>query len=181
MKWHGSWVNGTFIVVVNSNKTIEVQCNIFDITVTAVEVEQGPVLQNVNVTVYNSTNNVIRTGVTDSDGKVYLANVPNSTLTLTAYDDGSSQNVIANVTRTITTENQEETVVCDQNSVLASQGWGIVVDNNVSSLNFVPLPAIGILEFLRINKRCLKERVKTIRSKRSKEGKEVKTKNESSR
>jgi len=169
VKWHGSWVNGTFLVVVNSDKTIDIQSNIFDITVTAVEGEQSAVLQNVNVTVYNATSNMIRTGITDSDGKVYLANVPNSTLTFIAREDASSQNIIANVTRTITTENQAETIICDQNYVSVSQEWGIIADNNISSLSLAPLPAFGILKYLRINTKGLKERVKKIRSKQGKE------------
>jgi len=169
VKWHGFWVNGTFLVVVNSDKTIDIQSNIFDITVTAVEGEQSAVLQNVNVTVYNATSNMIRTGITDSDGKVYLANVPNSTLTFIAREDASSQNIIANVTRTITTENQAETIICDQNYVSVSQEWGIIADNNISSLSLAPLPAFGILKYLRINTKGLKERVKKIRSKQGKE------------
>jgi len=130
VKWHGAWVNGTFMVVMDSNKTINIQCNIFDIIVTTIESEQGAVLQYVNVTVYNATNNMIRTGITDSNGKVYLTNVPNSTLTFTSYDGATSQLVIANVTLTITTENQAETIICDQNSVSISHEWGIIAQQS---------------------------------------------------
>jgi hypothetical protein len=180
VKWYGGWVNGTFMVEVDSDKTIDVRCNIFDITVTAIESEQGAVLQYVNVTAYNATNNMIQSGITDSDGKVYLTNVPNSTLNFTCYEDGSPQHVIANVTRTITTENQTETVICDQNCVSMSQEWGIIADNNPFSLTLGPLLTFGVLNYLRINTKGLKERVKTIRSKQDNERKEVKTKDESS-
>jgi len=178
LRWYGAWVNGTFRVVVDSNKTIDVQCKIFDIVVTAVEVYQGAVLQNVNVTVCNATGNMIRTGTTDSDGKAYLTNVPNSTLVFKCYDANSLH--IANASRTITTENQAETIICDQNYILTSQQWNIITDNGLFSLSFAPLPAFSISWYLRMNSRCLKERVKKIRSKQrqSRERKEVKTKNE---
>jgi len=177
VKWYGVWVNGTFLVVVNSDKTIDIQCNIFDITVTTIEGEQGALLQYVNVTVYNTTNSMIQTGTTDSDGKAYLTNVPNSTLTFTCYEGASSQQIIANVTRTITTENQAETIICDQNYVTVSQEWNILADYNTFSLGLVPLPAfhpkkmLKILKHLRVSIRGLKERVKTIRSKQNKKEK----------
>jgi len=177
VRWHSVWVNGTFRVVVDSNKTIEIRSNVFDIVVTTLEAEQGAVLQNVNVTVYDAASDMIRTGITDSEGKVYLNNVPNSTLTFTGYDNASPQNIIANVTRTITIENQAETIVCDQNYVFTSQEWGIIADYNSLFVVLVPfyvgsvqLPvsysveSSNILRCLRINI-GLKERVKKIRSK----------------
>jgi len=191
VKWHGGWVNGTFLVVVDSNKTVNIRSNIFDIVVTTVESQQGAVLQNVNVTVYDATGNIIRTGITDSNGKVYLSNVPNSTLTFTGYENASPQHVIANVTRTITTENQAETIICDQNYVSTSQEWSIVADYSTFSLSLIPfsldlvlLPAshseksFSILRCLRINI-GLRERVKTIRSKPKNEKRERRKKHES--
>ena len=167
VKWYGAWVNGTFSIVVDSDKTIDVQCNIFDIVVTTIEGLQNAVLQYVNVTVYNGTSvpgNRIRTGITNSSGMVYLANVPNSTLTFTCYDEASPQHVIANVTRTIVTENQAETIICDQNYITATYSWSIIGTYSSSFyLGFVLLP-----EFCLLCVRCLKERVKTIRSKQNK-------------
>ena len=186
VKWHGAWVNGTFTVVMNSGKTIDVQCNIFDVMVTATEGEQGAVLQYVNVTVYNATNGTIRTGITDSAGQVYLPNVPNATLTFTCYEGSSPQSIIANTTRTITTEDQAETIVCDQNYASANQEWDIITDYSTFSLSLIPsslglgpllvVHAKKLSRFLRVNVMGLKERVKTIRSKQNKGRKEVKTK-----
>lgn len=172
VKWYGAWVNGTFSVEMDSDKTIDVQCHIFDIAVTCIEGAQGAVLQYVNVTVYNATSvasNKIRTGITGSDGKVSLANVPNSTLTFTCYDGASPQHVIANVTRTITTENQAETITCDQNYVSTSQAWGIIAKYNTSNLSLalwlLPVFNPKIIRYIK----CLKERIKKIRSKQNKE------------
>ena len=174
VRWYGFWVNGTFSVTVDSAKTIDIQCNIFDIVVTTVEGVQGALLQYANVTVYNATSvasNKIRTGITGSDGKVSLVNVPNATLTFTVYDGASPQHVIANVTRTITTENQAETITCDQNYISTTHTWSILEVYKSALLGF------GISLFIlnpktaRYMKR-LKERIKTIRSKRKIERKE---------
>jgi subtilisin family serine protease len=174
VKWYGAWVNGTFSVVMDSNKTIDVRCNIFDIVVTCIEGVRDAVLQYVNVTVYNATSiasNMIRTGITGSDGKVSLANIPNSTLIFTSYDGASPQHVIANVTRTITTENQAETITCDQNYLSTSQAWGIIVNYNTFYLNLVLLLVFHpkIIRYIK----CLKERVKKFAPNRIKR-KEVK-------
>lgn len=175
VKWYGSWVNGTFSVTVNADKCIDVRCNIFDIVITTIEGVQGAILQYANVTMYNSEGSKIRTGITGSDGKVSLANVPNSTLTFTVYDGASPQHMIANVTRTITTENQAETVTCDQNYVSTTQNWSIMGSLNTTlCLGLVLIPGFGSRYV-----KCLKERIKTVRSKQKIGRKEVEKYNES--
>ena len=167
VKWYGFWVNGTFTVAMGSDKTIDVRCRIFDIQVTCVEGVGNALLQYVNVTIYNATSvraNKIRTGITGSNGKVSLVNVPNSTLTFTCYDNASPRHVIANVTRTVTVEDQAETITCDQNYVSTTQTWGIVGSYN-SALS---LGGVLLGEVCFYCENCLKERVKKIRSKQNK-------------
>jgi hypothetical protein len=173
VKWYGFWVNGTSVTM-DSNKTIDLQCNIFDIEVTCVEGLQSAFLQYVNVTVYNASSvagNMIRTGITGSDGKVGLANVPNATLTFTCYDGASPQNVIANVTRTITAENQTETIICDQNYISTTHTWGIIrIYSSALCLGLILLLGFAAGKPSRMLN-CLKERIKKVRSKQKK-GKE---------
>jgi len=125
VKWFGFWVNGTFTVTVDGNKTIDVRCKIFDVTITCEESLQQAVLQDVNVTIYNATlmGEMIRTGTTGPNGKVNLDNVPNGTLTLIAYDGNNLR--IAQVPITIVSEGQQETIVCDENYVTTQFKWEI--------------------------------------------------------
>jgi len=165
VKWYGFWVNSTSVTM-NSDKTIHVQCNIFDIEVTCKESVQSAFLQYVNVTVYKA--NMIRTGKTGSNGKLSLANVPNATLTFTCYDSASPPHVIANVTRTIIAENQAETIVCNQNFLTLNHAWEIIGSySGALSLGFTLLLAIFAYKpFEMLN--CLKERIRTVRSKHKK-------------
>jgi parallel beta-helix repeat protein len=132
-KWHGGWINGTFSILVDCNRTVNIQGRVFDIVVTATENQQGATLQNVNVTVYNATSGLIQTAITDSAGKAYLNNVPNSTLVLKCYDANSLQ--IANASRTITLEGQTETIICSQNSLSLTQEWNILGDYSLSLIS----------------------------------------------
>jgi len=171
--WWGFWVNGTFTVAMDSNKVIDVQCNVFDIMVVAVEGVQGAVLENTNVTIYNGMSfeaNKIQTAITGSDGKVSFLNVPNATLTFTVYDSSLIQHVIANVTRTVTTEDQEETVVCDQNFVSAGLSWSII--GSYSGSMFSLGSAVFGLCFH--SGWCLKGRTLEVRPKHKKEENKVK-------
>jgi len=134
VKYFGKLVNGTFSLLVEENMTIDVQCNIFDIRVVCLEGLQGAVLENANVTVFNSTstpNNKICTGITDASGKVDLNNVPNGTLTspltFTVYGENGNS-IVANVTRTICVEYPVEpipveSITCDKNCVTVQQNW----------------------------------------------------------
>jgi len=164
VKWYGFWVNGTFSVTMDSDKTIDIRSNIFDISVTAVEGVQSALLQYANVTAYNGTSveaNKIRTGTTGADGKVTLLNLPNATLTFTTYDGASPQHVISNVTRTVTTENQAESIVCNQNYVSVTSSWSITGSYNLAIL--IGSSSFAVFSLIRVT--CLKERIRTVRSK----------------
>jgi hypothetical protein len=159
VKWFGIWVNGTFTVKMDSSKTIDIRCNIFDIIVTCIEGQRQAFLQYANVTVF-AGGNKIQSGITGKDGKVHLANVPNSTLTFVAYD--ANNEPIANVNRTITSEEQNETITCDKNFVTTQMEWKITEVWEVSSL-FLPFLPIAF-----IYHQCLKQRNKTLRCKHTK-------------
>ncbi|RLI41389.1 hypothetical protein DRO69_11630 [Candidatus Bathyarchaeota archaeon] len=168
VKYFGHWVNGTFTVYVNENKTIDVRCKIFDITITCKEGLQEAILQNANVTAFNSTStpdNRISTALTDASGRAYLDNIPNGTITFTVYDGNG--NIIANVTKTITSEGQLETVICDQNYVTAQLEWKIVQfvkSNSFSSSFILMLTIVGLVDLVK----CLKQRNRSLRCKHMK-------------
>lgn len=122
VSWFGQWVNGTFSITMDSGKTIDIRSNIFDIAVTCVEQINQAILQNANVTA-TASGNIVTSGFTGPDGRTILTNVPNGTLTLTAYD--SNNNEIANATRTIASEGQTETLTCDKNYVNIQSNWQI--------------------------------------------------------
>jgi len=171
VKWYGFLVNNTFTIRMEGNRTINIQCKIFDITVTCQETLQGALLQNANVTIFNSTStpsNKIRTGTTNAYGKVELVNIPNGTITIIVYD-GQNNQIIGNVTRTITTEGQQETVTCNQNYVTANSEWKIsqiqIVESLTPSNPLILMMIIGILiGWLK----CLKQRSKMLRCKHRK-------------
>jgi len=165
VKYYGAWVYGILSLTVNSDTTRYLKCNIFDIQVTTIENLQSAWLQYANVTVYNGTStpsNKITTGITGANGVVSLLNVPNSTLTFTVYDGATPKHVIANVTRTITTENQAETITCTQNAVSTTLNAAIV-EARVADIVSPPILLIGFTFTSSIN--GLKERIKTVRSK----------------
>jgi len=154
----------------DGDKTIDVQCNIFDIVITCVEGKQQALLQYVNVTVFAGENK-IESGITGADGKTHLANIPNSTLTFVAYD--SNNNLIANVTRTITSEEQHETITCNENYVTSQIEWKIVEVWISVSLSTSLLLPIVFLKFPNQIK-YLKQRIKTLRCKHRKIGGKIK-------
>jgi hypothetical protein len=122
VKWFGVWVNGTFLITMDQDKTIDVRCNIFDTLVTCVEGNQQALLQYVNVTVFAGGNKIV-SGITGAYGKTQLANVPNSTLTFVAYD--GNNNVISNATRTVVSEEQHEIIICNENYFNLQTEWKI--------------------------------------------------------
>jgi len=139
VKWFESWVNGTFTITMDEDKTIDVRCNIFDTLITCVEERQQSLLQYVNVTVLTGENK-INSGITGADGKTYLVNVPNSTLTFLAYD--GNDNLIANDTRTITSEEQQETIICDRNYQTSQITWEINevwIQSSLFLLSLIPI------------------------------------------
>jgi hypothetical protein len=129
VQYYGFWVNGTFSVTMDSNKTINVQCKLYDVTVLVQEGVQNAYLVSANVTVYNSTSvqgNKITSGVTGNNGQVQLLNLPNNTLTFTQYGGASYSLVIGNTTQLVSSENQTITLTANQNNVNTSNGYSII-------------------------------------------------------
>jgi hypothetical protein len=129
VQYFGFWVNGTFSVTMDSDKTINVQCKLYDVTVLVQESVQNAYLTGANVTVYNSTStqdNKITSGVTGNNGQTQLLNLPNNTLTFTQYGGASYSLVIGNTTQIVSSENQAITLTADQNNVKTSNGYSII-------------------------------------------------------
>jgi hypothetical protein len=129
VQYYGFWVNGTFSVTMDSDKTIDVQCKLYDVTVLVQEGVQNAYLTSANVTVYNSTSvqgNKITSGVTGNNGQVQLLNLPNNTLTFTQYGAASYSLVIGNTTQLVSSENQTITLTANQNNVSTNNNYSII-------------------------------------------------------
>jgi len=129
VQYYGFWVNGTFSLSMDSDKTIDVRCKLYDVTVLVQEGVQNAYLAGANVTVYNSTSvqgNKITSGVTENNGQVQLLNLPNNTLTFTQYGGASYSLVIGNATRLVSSENQAITLTADQNNVNTNNNYSII-------------------------------------------------------
>lgn len=142
VKYYGFWVNGTFSVNVNSSKTIDVRCKLYDVTVTVKPNNDQGVITTVNVTAFNSTSasssNKIRSGITANwTGTVTLKNLPNNTITFTVYAKSDYSVVIANTTQLISLDDQSFNIIANQNHGSVSTTWQFFV--LVSGLNFVQL------------------------------------------
>jgi len=138
--YFGFWVNGTFSVGMDSDKTIDVQCKLYDVTVLVQEGVQNAYLASANVTVYNSTSvqgNKITSGVTGNNGQVQLLNLPNNTLTFTQYGGASYSLVIGNTTRLVSSENQTITLTADQNNVNTNNSYSIIAFMNFSVIPYL--------------------------------------------
>ena len=153
--WFGGWVNGTFSVTMDSDKTIDVRCNIFDIGLTCVEDNNQALLQNANVTA-TAGGSKVASEITNSNGGVNLVNVPNGTLTFSVYD--ANNNVIANTTRTIVSEGQSETITCNQNYVTLEINWQIT-EVWISNSLLVPTLMLTMGIGLSYSMRYLKKRL----------------------
>jgi len=128
VKYYGFWVNGTFSVTMDSNKTIDVRCKLYDVTITVQEGQQSAYLVSANVTAFNASStsgNKIRSGITGSKGQVTLTNLPNSTLVFTQYGGPSYSIVIGNTTQTVSSEDQSITLTANQNFVSTSSPYSI--------------------------------------------------------
>jgi hypothetical protein len=129
VQYFGFWVNGTFSVTVDSDKTINVQCKLYDVTVLAQEGTQNAYLTSANATVFNSTSvqgNKIISGITGNNGQVQLLNLPNNTLTFTQYGGASFSLVIGNTTQLISSENQAITLTANQNTISTNNNCSII-------------------------------------------------------
>jgi len=129
VQYYGFWVNGTFSVTMDSDKTIDVQCNLYDVTVLVQESIQNAYLASANVTVFNATSvegNKITSGTTGDNGQAQLLNLPNNTLTFTQYGGASYSLLIGNATELVSSENQFVTLTSDQNNVNTNNYYSII-------------------------------------------------------
>ncbi len=129
VQYYGYWVNGTFPVTLDSNKTLDIRANIYNITVTVRPANQEGVLQSVNVTVYNSTQygpaSRIATGLTDANGRLSLQDVPNGTLFFTSYAKSDYSILISGFSQTVSTNGQSISLIADQNAGTATLPWEV--------------------------------------------------------
>jgi hypothetical protein len=157
VKYFGFWVNGTFSVTMDSDKTIYVKCNLFDVTVNVRETVRSAKLANVNVIVFNGTSsssNKIKSGISDNNGQVVLTNLPNNTLTFTLYGGSSYSLVIGNTTQLINSDGYSFTVNANQNYV------------NVSAYNSLVVYIVGSCVFVNpLNESLLSRLSKRIKKK----------------
>jgi len=127
VSYYGFPVNGTFTINLSGDTTLNVRCKLYDVYVQTLPNNQQGILYLANVTVFNSTcsaSNKIATATTNQTGYAYLTNLPNATLTVTVYAPPSL--VIANVTRTPTSDEQTLTAVtCNQNYAYNIVAWKI--------------------------------------------------------
>jgi len=130
VKYFGFWVNGTSIEV-TSDTTLYLKCNLFDIYVKVLPNNQQGILYQANVTVYNASSvegNKIHTALTNQSGYASLLNLPNNTLTFTIYGGPDYSIVIANVTRSVTSDEEVlSAIVCDQNYADVDIPWEIMI------------------------------------------------------
>ena len=149
--YYGFWVNGTFSTSVSSDTTLNIRCNLYDVYVQVLPANQQGILYTANVTVFNSTSleaNKICTALSNQTGYAYLPNLPNNTLTFTVYAKSDYSLVIANVTRTPTSDEQTLTaIVCDQNYGATLVNWEFII---------VPISAILQEKLKSKNKKRLK-------------------------
>lgn len=131
VKYYSFWVNGTFQVIMSSSQTINIKCNLYDVSVRLLPDNQQGILYLANLTAFNATSsaaNKIKTGLSNETGYVALQNLPNNTLTFTCYHKLDYSEVIANVTRTVSSENQIlSDIVCNQNYGWLEIHWEIII------------------------------------------------------
>jgi len=161
VSYYGFWVNGTFSVTMDSDKTIYVRCNLFDVIVNVRETVRSAKLANVNVTVFNASStqgNKIKSGISDSSGQIVLTNLPNNTLTFTLYGGSSYNLVIGNTTQLINSEDYTFTASANQNYV-STTSYSYLIVYVVGSCIFVNPLNEGF-------KSRLSKRIKRIKSRR---------------
>ena len=157
VKYFGFLVNETSINV-NSDKTIDVRCNLFDVTVNVKENVRNAKLSNVNVTVYNGTSvggNKIKSGISNNNGQVTLTNLPNNTLTFTEYGGSIYTLVIGNATQLIGSDDYAFTIVCNQNYVGTTSNYSILV-----WVGGIMIPLEGSFVTKRLKRKMYKKRKK---------------------
>lgn len=126
VQYYGFWVNGTFSVTMDSDRTINVQCKLYDVTITVQEDIQNAYLVYANVTVFNASSlpsNKIKSGISGNNGQVLLTNLPNNTCVFTVYGKNDYSLVIGNTTLNVNTLGEEgsSNITCDSNKLPTNQ------------------------------------------------------------
>jgi hypothetical protein len=124
--YFGFVVNGTSINV-DSDKTVDLRCNLYDVIFTAKETVQTALLQNANISIWNVTSggSMITSGLTNIFGVVVLNNLPNNTLSVLVYGDSV---LIESQTFGCTSDEQSVSVSCDDFTVTINfDNWQIPI------------------------------------------------------
>jgi hypothetical protein len=154
VRYFGFWVNETSLTI-SSDTTMSLQCKLYDVIVNVRENIRNAKLSNVNVTVYNSTNYKIKSGISDNNGQVSLSNLPNNTLTFTEYGGNSYTLVIGNTTEPIGYDDYVFTVICNQNYVGTTSNYSILV-----WVGGIVIPLEGSFVTKRLKRKMYKKRKK---------------------
>ncbi len=119
VQYFGYWVNGTFPITLDSNKTMDIRANIYDVTITIQPANRQGVIQSANVTAYNSTqygpSGRIATGITGSNGRVTFRDVPNGTIFFVSYAKSDYSILISQSSQTVSSEGQPVSLLASQN------------------------------------------------------------------
>jgi len=131
VQYFGYWVNGTFPITLDSNKTLDIRAKIYDLTITVQPADQHGVLQSANVTAYNSTqytpSNKIATGITGLNGQVTLRDVPNGTILFASYAKSDYSILISQSSQTVSSQAQPISLLASQNAGTTAIPWDIYI------------------------------------------------------
>jgi hypothetical protein len=154
VEYYGFWINGTFTINVDSDKTIDVKCNLYDVTFNIKDNNNRGYLVGANVTIFNSTNkiekNKICTGITDSIGQVILMNLPNNTLNIVVYDGAPSPTIIREVGKLISYDGQIENIIC--NPWATSNNFFSIYVHIASIIISLPIVILSIINIIKRKK-----------------------------
>jgi len=154
VEYYGFWVNGTFTINVDSDKTIDVKCNLYDVTFNIKDNNNRGYLVGANVTIFNSTNkiekNKISSGITDSNGQVILMNLPNNTLNIVVYDGAPSPSIIGEVGKLISYDGQIENIIC--NPWATSNNFFSIYVHIAAIIISLPIAILSIINIIKRKK-----------------------------
>jgi hypothetical protein len=154
VEYYGFWVNGTFTINVDSDKTIDVKCNLYDVTFNIKDNNNHGYLVGANVTIFNSTNkiekNKICSGITNSIGQVVLMNLPNNTLNIVVYDGAPSPSIIGEVEKLISYDGQIENIIC--NPWATSNNFFSIYVHIAAIIISLPIAILSIINIMKRKK-----------------------------
>lgn len=119
VEYYGYLVNETSLNI-DSDMTIAVRCRLYDVHVTVKTQTEDGTIYLANLTVISLNNEKIISRITGLDGYVYLPNIPNGFMEFKVY---SALDVIADKICNITFDEQNITIIADQNYGVVSLLW----------------------------------------------------------